>query len=196
MVAAVKQHMLYTLYENHKRTIYNHNIKPSRCCLFMIIMAQTGLLISINPFSISHRFSSLDKHRRWQILLVVLVSLVVDDVEELELVDTTGGGNDTEPVTELLLLEELLGEVLQVAAGEVNVGNDLNLTLALLLDNDVVAEVVGAALNLDAVLEELLEGGDVEDLVRSRLRSVDDELRYVLVHLFQVWSHKLVAEEK
>lgn len=42
-------------------------------------------------------------------LLVVLISLVVNDVEELELVDTLGGGDDTEPVTELLLLEELLG---------------------------------------------------------------------------------------
>lgn len=42
-------------------------------------------------------------------LLVVLVSLVVDDVEELELVDTARGGDDAEPVTELLLLEELLG---------------------------------------------------------------------------------------
>jgi hypothetical protein len=44
-------------------------------------------------------------------LLVVLVSLVVDDVEELELVDTARGGDDAEPVTELLLLEELLGPV-------------------------------------------------------------------------------------
>ena len=42
-------------------------------------------------------------------LLVVLLSLVVNDVEELELVDTLGGGDDTEPVTELHLLEELLG---------------------------------------------------------------------------------------
>lgn len=42
-------------------------------------------------------------------LLVVLISLVVDDVEELELVDASGGGDDSEPVTELLLLEELLG---------------------------------------------------------------------------------------
>lgn len=42
-------------------------------------------------------------------LLVVLLSLVVDDVKELELVDTSGGRDNTEPVTELLLLEELLG---------------------------------------------------------------------------------------
>lgn len=44
-------------------------------------------------------------------LLVVLVNVVADDVEEAELVDTLGGGNDAEPVTELLLLEELLGAV-------------------------------------------------------------------------------------
>jgi hypothetical protein len=41
-------------------------------------------------------------------LLVVLLSVVVDDVEEAELIDALGGGNDAEPVTELLLLEELL----------------------------------------------------------------------------------------
>jgi hypothetical protein len=42
-------------------------------------------------------------------LLLVVLSLVVDDVEEAELVDTLGGRDDAEPVTELLLLEELLG---------------------------------------------------------------------------------------
>lgn len=116
-------------------------------------------------------------------LLVVLVSLVVDDVEELELVDAARGGDDAEPVAELLLLEELLGQVLEVAAREVVVGNDLDLALALLLDDDVVAEVVGAALDLDALLEELLERGDVEDLVGGGLRSVDDELLGLLLGL-------------
>lgn len=42
-------------------------------------------------------------------LILILIGLVVDDVEELELVDALGGGDDAEPVTELLLLEELLG---------------------------------------------------------------------------------------
>lgn len=56
-------------------------------------------------------------------------------------------------------------------------GGDLDLALTSLLDDDVVAQVVGAALDLDAVLEELLEGGDVEDLVASGLLSVDDELK-------------------
>ena len=44
-------------------------------------------------------------------LFLILLSLVVDDVVEAELVDTLGGGDDAEPVTELLLLEVLLGPV-------------------------------------------------------------------------------------
>lgn len=67
-------------------------------------------------------------------------------------------------------------QVLEVAARQLVVGNDLDLAVGRGRDDNVVAQVVGAAFNLDVVLEELLEGGDVEDLVASRLRSVDDEL--------------------
>lgn len=67
-------------------------------------------------------------------------------------------------------------QVLEVATRELVVGSDLDLALTLLLDNDIVAQVVGAALDLDGVLKELLESRDVEDLVASRLLSVDDEL--------------------
>jgi hypothetical protein len=49
-------------------------------------------------------------------LLVVLIGLVVDNVEEAELVDTLGGGDNAEPVTELLLLEELLGTVFSIVS--------------------------------------------------------------------------------
>lgn len=54
-------------------------------------------------------------------LLVVLVGLVVDDVEELELVDAARGGDDAEPVAELLLLEELLRPVVVGARAAVSV---------------------------------------------------------------------------
>ena len=55
-------------------------------------------------------------------------------------------------------------------------GDNLDLALASLGDLDEVAEVPGAALNLDAVVEELLEGGGVEDLVVDGLGAVDDVL--------------------
>lgn len=70
-------------------------------------------------------------------------------------------------------------QVLQVAAGEGDVGNNLDLAIAGLGDHDVVTEVTDTALDLDAVVEELLEGGDIKDLVGGGLRSVDNELGIV-----------------
>lgn len=64
--------------------------------------------------------------------------------------------------------------------------DNLDLAISLLGDLDVVAEVSGAALNLDAVVQELLEGLDVKDLVVHRLRAVDDELSIIVSRaLFQ-----------
>lgn len=54
--------------------------------------------------------------------------------------------------------------------------NNLNLSITRLGDLNVVAEVTDTSLDLDAVVQELLESGDVEDLVAGRLGGVDDEL--------------------
>lgn len=52
-------------------------------------------------------------------------------------------------------------------------GDHLELPIADLRDADVVPEVAGAALDLDTVVEELFERGQVEDLVADRLAAVD-----------------------
>lgn len=44
-------------------------------------------------------------------LLVILIIAIVNDVEEAKFVNTLASGNDTEPVTEEVLLEELLGTI-------------------------------------------------------------------------------------
>ena len=69
-------------------------------------------------------------------------------------------------------------QVLEVATRELLVGNDLDLSIGLLGDGDGIAEVSSAAINLDAVMQELLEGLNVEDFVVHGLRAVDDELRF------------------
>lgn len=67
-------------------------------------------------------------------------------------------------------------QVLEVTTRELLVSDNLDLALTDLGDGNNVTKVSGAAVNLDLVLKELLEGGDVEDLVRRWLGSVDDEL--------------------
>jgi len=87
------------------RAIYptEHRFFPSwthtlseECVVVRIVVVASPILSIVRPSMKTSR------------LLLVILSLVVDDVEEAELVNTLGGGNDAEPVTELLLLEELL----------------------------------------------------------------------------------------
>lgn len=115
-------------------------------------------------------------HQERNPLLVILLTLISNNVEELEGVLALRSADDTEPVTELLLLEELLGQVLEVATGEVLVCDDLDLSISEVVDGDVLAKVTGAAVDLDALLEESRESGGVEDAVLGWLLGVDDEL--------------------
>ena len=111
-------------------------------------------------------------------LLIIVISILVDNVEEAQLVDTLAGADHPQPIAQLLFLEELLRQVLQISPAEGDVRHNLNLAVADALDFDLVAEVSGAAFDLDAVVQELLEGGKVEDLVRYGLRAVDCVLRF------------------
>lgn len=58
---------------------------------------------------------------------------------------------------------------------------DLDLSITDVLDLDLIAKVTNTVIDLDLVLEELLEGRDVEDLVAGRLRGVNDVLRKVRI---------------
>lgn len=76
---------------------------------------------TLYKYSKIHRFSVSETKRRFAIgffdlggkenLLLIVIFSVVNDVEEAELVNTLGGGDNAKPVTELVLLEELLGTV-------------------------------------------------------------------------------------
>ena len=72
-------------------------------------------------------------------------------------------------------------------------GNNLDLAIADLGDDNLVTEVADTALDLDAVVEELLKGRDVEDLVAGRLRSVDHELLNFQIRLM-AFFHSVHAE--
>jgi len=62
--------------------------------------------------------------------------------------------------------------------------DNLNLSITNLADLDDITKVSDSSINLDLILEELLEGGDIEDLVACWLRGVDDELAVMLTNLF------------
>jgi len=110
-------------------------------------------------------------------LLVILLLIVTNNIVEPKLIHALAGADNTEPVTELLLLQKLLGQVLEVAARELLVRDNLDLAVLEVGDADRLAEVSGAAVDLDARLQEGGEGRGVEDLVVGGLASVDDVLK-------------------
>jgi hypothetical protein len=60
-------------------------------------------------------------------------------------------------------------QVLEISARELRVRNNLDLSVANLRDLDGISEVSDTAINLNLVLQELLEGRDVENLVACGL---------------------------
>lgn len=89
-------------------------------------------------------------------LFLILVLLIVGNVEITELEGLLVRSNDTEPITDLVLLQELLGEVLEVTLGESNVGDNGDLVISRARDGNGLTEVVGTTINLDTIVKVLL----------------------------------------
>ena len=111
-----------------------------------------------------------------------LVATLGIELEIAELVGVLVGSNDAEVVTELLLLHVLLGEVLEVALAEVDLGlnDDVSLVFA---DSDRAAEVAGLAIDLNAIIEEVREVIEHDDVVVDGKLAVEDELSALLLAL-------------
>lgn len=77
-----------------------------------------------------------------------------------------------------MLLEVTLRKVLQLTLREAKVLGTGHSDLGAVTGDDDIAlsEVAGLALNLDALVEILLEGGNVKDLIVDRGGTVNDEL--------------------
>lgn len=135
----------------------------------MSIMRES-LVCPCRPLQPSHPLK-LDPNTRWHILiqtkqfivlnlarnlfLIVLGLLIVGNVEVTELEGLLVSSNNTEPITDLVLLQELLGEVLEVTLRESNVGNNGDLVVGRTRDSDSLTEVVGTTINLDTVMKVL-----------------------------------------
>ena len=96
------------------------------------------------------------------------------DVEVFDLVGGSVGGNDVQELPEAVLLEVLLGEVLEVSFGEVGVSLDGD-SLVITVHADHISQTAGPACHLDAGSQEFCEVGGVEDLVLDGFGAIDGE---------------------
>ena len=114
------------------------------------------------------------------IIVVIFFFLLVVDLEVSQLIGVFLVCDHPEPVSEVVLLQILLGEVLEISLGEGDVGGEYQLGL-LPVKNDLLAEVLGLAGNLDALMKVFLEVPAVHDAVLDGVSAVDGELDLVLL---------------
>lgn len=107
----------------------------------------------------------------------LLVLLLRVNLEEGQAVASLvlGISDDTNVVTDLGLLQEALGQVLEVALGEGHLGGDDDGSTRG-CDGDAVTQNTNLAVDLDAIVQVLDEALEIEDLLLGWLRAVDDEL--------------------
>merc|ERR1712071_487233 len=116
------------------------------------------------------------------LLCCLLVSIhfllkTVVEAEVLELVRVLGAGHHAQVVTQAVLLQVLLGQVLQVPLAHLDVVACTDGDLALCtLNVQVLAKVLGLAIHLDAVMEELLKVRGLHESILHWVSAVNDEL--------------------
>lgn len=88
------------------------------------------------------------------ILLFFLIILVVD-LEVPKFVGILRRSHDSKPISQIVLLQVLLRQVLEVSLTEDDVGRDDDLAFVP-LDRDVVSKVIGLAFNLNPLVKILL----------------------------------------
>ena len=119
-------------------------------------------------------------------LLFSFLIITSSDLVVLKLVGVLGLSNNTQVVTQLLLLEVSLGEVLQLTLGEPKVLGTGNSDLSAVTgdNNSALGEVAGLSVsNLDTLVEVLLERSNVKNLIVDRCSAVNDELDGALLCL-------------
>ena len=98
------------------------------------------------------------------------------NVEVSELIGVLIRRSHVEIVSEILLLEILLCEVLKVSLGEGNLRSNSDLLISV-RDSQILSKISGGTSNLNLGLEELGEVRNHEDFVFNWLSAVDVEVK-------------------
>lgn len=91
---------------------------------------------------------------RESLFLIGGLLFIIVNVEVAQLISLLISSNDVHEVTQLVLLQELLGQILQVALAELDGAVDEDLG-TVTTDGDSLAELAGLAVDLELVVQEV-----------------------------------------
>merc|ERR1740121_143967 len=106
----------------------------------------------------------------------LLLIVITVDVEVAELVHLLARGYNMEEIPELLLLEVLLGQILQVTFGKWELSSNSDLGVAVQSHLNFLAQVSLLSVDFDSVVKEVLQVLSHHDIVINRLLTVNGEV--------------------
>lgn len=112
------------------------------------------------------------------LFLISLIGITSRDAEISELVRVLGSSHNTQIITELLLLQVALAQVLQLTLGETELRRGRHSQLSSVSGDRHIVGCQSTSLlsNLDAVVQVFLERRNIEDFIVNWLCAVNDEL--------------------
>jgi len=110
------------------------------------------------------------------------------NVEIFDLIGCFSGGDDVQEFSQAVLLEILLGEVLQVSLWESNVSGDGDLA-GITSDVDLLAQVTDLSVDFNSASQEFSEVAGVEDLIFDGLGAVNCEAVADFLFLGNFFTH-------
>jgi hypothetical protein len=125
--------------------------------------------------------------------------LILVNLEVTQLVTLFAVGDNTQPVSEAVLLQIFFGEIFQIPFGERHLRSDSDLALALFDGHNSSAKIASFPIHLDSLLEALLKIGSIHDSIFYKVSAVQGELQNLLLFLppfgTSFFSGAMAAEE-
>eukprot|EP00349_Pseudokeronopsis_sp_Brazil_P002223 CAMPEP_0202963234 /NCGR_PEP_ID=MMETSP1396-20130829/7215_1 /ASSEMBLY_ACC=CAM_ASM_000872 /TAXON_ID= /ORGANISM="Pseudokeronopsis sp., Strain Brazil" /LENGTH=170 /DNA_ID=CAMNT_0049684271 /DNA_START=145 /DNA_END=657 /DNA_ORIENTATION=- len=106
---------------------------------------------------------------------LLFLSIAGADLEVSQFIGILAASNNVQEISQLGLLQELLGQILEVSLGEWKFSSDMNLGFVR-GDFNFSSQLTSLSVHLDAIVKELVEGIDIENFVFHWLHAVNGEL--------------------
>jgi hypothetical protein len=119
----------------------------------------------------------------------------VVNIEISELVRLLAGGNNAQPITELLFLQVLLDQVFEVSLRKGGLGKNSDFSL-LALELDSFTKSSSLSVNLDVLGEEGFKTSGIEDSVFNGLTAIENKFQSLFLSLLGLLYNFLNAINK
>lgn len=125
------------------------------------------------------------KRKKWLVITGLCLLVSLSNAEVFEFISGCTCCYNVQEITKLLLLQVLLGQILQVSLGERKLSGNVDLGF-IARDCHLGSKLSSFSIDLNAIMQELLKSSSIKHFVIHWLPAINCELRHSFLHRFFV----------